>query len=178
MNINEFKSRLEFSGARPNLFRVRMTFPEQLGEASAAQEAEFLIKATALPEFTIGTIPINYRGRIIKLAGDRTFADWSVTVLYDEDYLIRNAFERWSNAINGMVENVTAGDTRTYMKDGRVDQLAKDGSVIRTYVIRDMFPTTVAAIPLSYDTTDTIQEFDVTLAYQYFEVESPTGVTT
>ena len=178
MNINKFKSRLEFSGARPNLFRVRLVFPEVLGEVGAAQETEFLCKAASLPEFTIGTIPINYRGRILKYAGDRSFADWTLTIINDEDFLIRNAFERWSNLINGMVDNVLAGDTRTYQKDARIDQLAKDGDVLRTYVIRDMFPTTVAAIALSYDTLDTIEDFDVTLAYQYFEVEAPAGVTT
>ena len=178
MNVNDFSSKLVGGGVRPHLFEVNGSIGTVdlggLGQSSIP----FLVKAAQLPASTLGLIEVPYRGRKVKIPGDRTFADWSVTVLNDEDYLIRNAFERWSNAINGMVENITAGDTRTYMKDGRVDQLAKDGSVIRTYVIRDMFPTTVAAIPLSYDTTDTIQEFDVTLAYQYFEVESPTGVTT
>ena len=155
-----------------------MVFPEQLGEVGAAQEAEFLCKAASIPSMTIGTIIVPFAGRQIKLAGDRTFDDWSMTIVNDEDFLIRNAFERWNNAINGMAANVTSGDTRTYMKDARVDQLAKDGSVLRTYVFRDIFPTIVAAIPLSYDQGDTIEEFEVTLAYQYFEVENPAGVTT
>ena len=178
MNINEFKSRLEFSGARANLFRVRMVFPEQLGEVAAAQEMEFLCKATSIPAMTIGTIEIPYRGRVLKFAGNRTFEDWTLTVINDEDFLIRSAFERWSNLINGLTENITAGDTRTYMKDARVDHLSKDGSVLRTYVLRDMFPTSVAAIELNFDSSDAIEEFGVTLAYQYFSVEVPAGITT
>jgi len=178
VNINEFKSRLEFSGARANLFRVRMVFPEQLGEVAAAQEMEFLCKGASIPEMTIGTIPVNYRGRILKFAGNRTFDDWSLTVINDEDFLIRSAFERWSNLINGLTENITAGDTRVYMKDARVDHLGKDGSVLRTYVLRDMFPTSVAAIELNFDASDAIEEFGVTLAYQYFSVEVPAGITT
>ena len=149
-----------------------------MGEVAAAQEAEFLVKASSIPAMTLGTIEMNYRGRVLKFAGNRTFEDWTLTVINDEDFLIRSAFERWSNVINGMTENITAGDTRLYMKDARVDHLAKDGKVLRTYVIRDMFPTSVAAIDLSFDTADEIETFEVTLAYQYWEVEAPSGITT
>jgi hypothetical protein len=115
-------------------------------------------------------IPIQYRGRILKYAGDRSFADWTLTIINDEDFLVRNAFERWSNLINGLVENVAAGDTRTYQTDASVTQLAKDGTALRRYRLRDMWPTTVAAIALSYDSADEIETFDVTMAYQEFEV--------
>ena len=173
MNLTEFKANLKSSGARANLFNVKVTFPPEVPQVMAA--ASFLIKAASLPAMTIGTIEVPYRGRVLKFAGNRTFDDWSITIINDEDFLIRDAFERWSNFINGLETNKMQLTT-AYMAMAEVQQLGKAGNVLREYTIKDMFPTSVAAIELSYETADAIEEFEVTLAYQWFEVTKPTSI--
>ena len=187
--LSQFKSKLIGGGTRPNLFEVSIpTFPTAIAEAwSPGDDAEngifkFLCKATSLPASNLGSIEIPFRGRTLKVAGDRTFDDWTVTIINDEDFKLRTAFERWSNVMSKLDDATGVTNPSSYMTDGYVQQLgrgaspatgtASDGesSVLRSYKFFDVFPITVGEIALSYDTTDQLEEFDVTFRYQYFTV--------
>ena len=187
--LSQFKSKLIGGGTRPNLFEVSIpTFPTAIAEAwSPGDDAEngifkFLCKATALPASNLGSIEIPFRGRTLKVAGDRTFDDWTVTIINDEDFKLRTAFERWSNVMSKLDDATGVTNPSSYMTDGYVQQLGRGGqiaaasndggesSVLRSYKFFDVFPITVAEIALSYDTTDTLEEFDVTFRYQYFTI--------
>lgn len=187
--LSQFKSKLIGGGTRPNLFEVSIpTFPSAISEAwSAGDDSEngifkFLCKATALPASNLGSIEIPFRGRTLKVAGDRTFDDWTVTIINDEDFKLRTAFERWSNVMSRLDDATGVTNPTSYMTDGYVQQLGRgaspatgtssdgESSVLRSYKFFDVFPITVGEIALSYDTTDTLEEFDVTFRYQYFTI--------
>jgi len=187
--LSQFKSKLIGGGTRPNLFEVSIpTFPSAISEAwSAGDDSEngifkFLCKATALPASNLGSIEIPFRGRTLKVAGDRTFDDWTVTIINDEDFKLRTAFERWSNVMSKLDDATGVTNPSSYMTDGYVQQLGRgntpatgtpsdgESSVLRSYKFFDVFPITVAEIALSYDTTDALEEFDVTFRYQYFTI--------
>ena len=187
--LSQFKSKLIGGGTRPNLFEVSIpTFPTAIAEAwSPGDDAEngifkFLCKATALPASNLGSIEIPFRGRTLKVAGDRTFDDWTVTIINDEDFKLRTAFERWSNVMSRLDDATGVTNPTSYMTDGYVQQLGRgsqvgaasndggESSVLRSYKFFDVFPITVGEIALSYDTTDALEEFDVTFRYQYFTI--------
>ena len=187
--LSQFKSKLIGGGTRPNLFEVSIpTFPSAISEAwSAGDDSEngifkFLCKATALPASNLGSIEIPFRGRTLKVAGDRTFDDWTVTIINDEDFKLRTAFERWSNVMSRLDDATGVTNPTSYMTDGYVQQLGRgsqvgaasndggESSVLRSYKFFDVFPVTVGEIALSYDTTDQLEEFDVTFRYQYFTI--------
>ena len=187
--LSQFKSKLIGGGTRPNLFEVSIpTFPTAIAEAwSPGDDAEngifkFLCKATALPASNLGSIEIPFRGRTLKVAGDRTFDDWTVTIINDEDFKLRTAFERWSNVMSRLDDATGVTNPTSYMTDGYVQQLGRgsqvgaasndggESSVLRSYKFFDVFPITVGEIALSYDTTDQLEEFDVTFRYQYFTI--------
>lgn len=168
-NINQFKSRgLTKGGVRPSLFQVQIN--PNIGEDSITLDKfMFTCRASEVPAATIESVNVPYFGRQVKLAGDRTFADWSVTVMNDEDYLVRNMFEDWSNQINQFVGNVKLLPANTYKNtDALVTQFSKDGSVIRAYNFVGIFPVSVSNMALDWDNTNTIQTFDVTFAYDYW----------
>ena len=168
--ISDFKSRLSGGGARPNLFEVELAFPDAVAiDNDVLQKARFLVKAAALPASNIAPIEIPFRGRILKIAGDRTFETWTITVINDTDFSIRSAFEKWMNVINKMSDATGQVDPEEYQKDAVVKQLDRDGSVLRSYKFWDIFPTSISTIDLSYETTDTIQEFTVELQVQWWE---------
>ena len=168
--ISDFKSRLSGGGARPNLFEVELAFPNAVGiENDVLQKSSFLVKAAALPASTIAPIDVPFRGRILKIAGDRTFETWTITVLNDTDFSIRSAFEKWMNIINKMSDATGIVDPEEYQKDATVKQLDRDGSVLRSYKFWDIFPTNISTIDLSYETTDTLEEFTVELQVQWWE---------
>jgi hypothetical protein len=168
--ISDFKSRLSGGGARPNLFEVELAFPDAVAiDNDILQKARFLVKAAALPASNIAPIEIPFRGRILKIAGDRTFETWTITVINDTDFSIRSSFEKWMNVINKMSDATGIVDPEQYQKDAVVKQLDRDGSVLRSYKFWDIFPTNVSTIDLSYETTDTIQEFTVELQVQWWE---------
>ena len=145
-----------------------------------------MCKASSLPASTVAEVPVPFRGRILKVAGDRTFADWTITVINDEDFLLRTAFEKWMNAMSNLVDGTGATNPSSYMSDAFVKQLGRskvgnqtaqdygESSVLRSYRFYDIFPTEVSAIDLSYETTDTIEQFDVTFQMQYFTVSGNT----
>jgi len=168
--ISDFKSKLTGGGARPNLFEVELAFPDAVAvNNDVLQKSRFLVKAAALPASTIASIDIPFRGRILKVAGDRTFETWTITVINDTDFAIRSAFEKWMNKINKMTDATGLTDPAQYHKDAVVKQLDRDGSVLRSYKFWDIFPTNISTIDLSYETTDTIQEFTVEMQVHYWE---------
>ena len=168
--ITGFKSKLAGGGTRPNLFEVEIAFPTETQiDNDTKEKSSFLIKAAALPASNITPIDVNFRGRILKIAGDRTFDTWTVTVLNDVDFSIRSAFEKWMNLINKMEDNTGEQDPAIYQPDAYVHQLDRDGSTLRTYKFHDVFPTQVSQIDLSYETTDAIEEFTVEFQVQWWE---------
>ena len=173
-NINDFKAKLAGGGARPNQFKVTMPFPGYAQVGGEIEDLAFLCRATSLPGMTVPSFNVPFRGRSIKIAGDRTIADWSVTCYNDTDFKLRNAFERWMNGINNMTDNEGLTNPADYQVDAFVDQLDRNGATIKSYTLRGVFPTEVAPIELTYDEATAIEEFAVTLAYQYFESNTTT----
>ena len=168
--ITGFKSKLAGGGTRPNLFEVEIAFPEQLAiDNDVKEKSRFLVKAAALPASNITPVEVNFRGRILKIAGERTFDTWTVTVINDIDFGIRSAFEKWMNLINKMEDATGTVNPADYQPDAYVHQLDRDGSTLRTYKFHDVFPTNISQIDLSYETTDTIEEFTVELQVQWWE---------
>lgn len=170
--ISDFKSKLKGGGARPNLFEVELTFPSGVDvqdENEILENSRFLVKAAALPSSTIAPIDVPFRGRILKIAGDRTFETWTITVMNDVSFGIRSAFEKWMNFINKLDNGTGETDPALYQVDAKVNQLNRDGGVLRKYTFKDVFPTNISTIDLSYETTDTIQEFTVEMQVHYWE---------
>jgi len=165
-NIDNFKAKLTGGGARPNLFKVICNFPAQA--EGDAELASFLIKGAGLPASVITPIEVPYRGRKLKVAGDRTFEPWTITVINDEGFVIRNAFERWMNSINEHINNVGLINPNDYQTDMTVQQLGKDDSVLKTIDLKGVFPTNLSQIELNYETNDQIEEYTVELQYQYW----------
>lgn len=165
-NIDNFKAKLTGGGARPNLFKVICNFPAEA--EGDAELASFLIKGAGLPASVIAPIEVPYRGRKLKVAGDRTFEPWTITVINDEGFVIRNAFERWMNSINEHLNNVGLINPNDYQTDMIVQQLGKDDSVLKTIDLKGVFPTNLSQIELNYETNDTIEEYTVELQYQYW----------
>ena len=173
-NINDFKSKLRGGGARANQFRVTMPFPGFASVGGETEDMSFLCSSTSLPGMTIGEVAIPFRGRELYVAGDRTFATWTTTILNDTDFKIRNAYERWLNGINNMSDNEGLTNPADYQVDAFVDHLDRNGNTIKSYTLRGLFPTNIAEIPLSYDTVDAVEEFAVTFGYQFFETNTTT----
>jgi hypothetical protein len=171
-NIDQFKvNGLQYGGARPALFQVAVSPPPAIGlDLTSTRKFEFTARTATLPEMTVGSVEIPYFGRKIKIAGDRTFNDWGVTVMNDEDFGVRAMFEKWSNAINRMVTNTRQADIiiENYKAAVDVIQYSKDGSIIRSYQIVGAFPTAVEAISLDWDTTNQVETFTVGFAYDYW----------
>ena len=131
-SITDFKAKLSGGGARPNQFKVTMPFPGYAQVGGEIEELAFLCSATSLPDMTIGSISVPFRGRDIKIAGDRVIADWSITVINDTDFKLRNAFERWQNGINNMSDNEGLTNPADYQVDAFVDQLDRNGASIKS----------------------------------------------
>ena len=167
--ITDFKSKLSGGGARSNLFEVVISFPSAApADTNVLDKSRFLIKAVALPDSIINPLTVAFRGRTLKLAGDRTFATWTITVLNDTDFIIRSAFENWMNTINRVSDNTGVTDSAEYTADAFVYQLDRDGSTLRAYHFYDLFPTNISAIQLDY-LTDGIQEFTVEMQVLWWE---------
>jgi len=174
--ITDFKSKLTGGGARNNLFEVELTFPNAVGiDNDILETARFLVKAAALPASTVAPVDVPFRGRILKVAGDRTFETWTIKVINDTDFSIRSAFEKWMNTINRMNDGTGLTDPATYQADAFVYQLDRDGGILRSYKFYDVFPTNITTIDLNYETTDQIEEFDVELQVQWWEARKGTS---
>jgi hypothetical protein len=181
--LSDFKSKLAGGGARPNLFEVSIpSFPTMVGATWADETFNFLCKAAQLPASTVASVPVAFRGRELKVAGERTFDPWTVTIINDEDFVMRTAFEQWMNKLSKLNDATGVTNPTSYMQNAFVKQLgrgAKPGatvnsggtsSVLRTYQFYDIWPSNVSAIELSYDTTNTVEEFTVEFQVQYFTI--------
>ena len=173
-NINDFKAKLAGGGARANQFKVTMPFPGYAQVGGEIEDLAFLCRSTVIPAMSVPSFNVPFRGRSIKIAGDRTIGDWNVTVYNDTNFKLRNAFERWSNGINNATDGEGLTNPADYQVDAFVDQLDRNGATIKSYTLRGAFPTEIAAIELAYDQNDAIEEFGVTFAYQYFESNTTT----
>jgi hypothetical protein len=174
--ITDFKSKLSGGGARPNLFEVVLSFPvSSPTDTNTLDKIRFLVKSAALPASTIGPVSVPFRGRILKVAGDRTFESWTVTVINDTDFAIRSALEKWVNSINRVSDATGATDPALYQADAFVYQLDRDGSTLRAYHMYDIFPTNIAPIALSYDSTDAIEDFTCEFVVQWWEAIKGNG---
>jgi hypothetical protein len=175
-NVAEFRANMVGDGARPNLFSVSLVYPIIASNGSlASSKTTFMAKASQLPGSSIGTVPVNYFGREMKFAGNRTFADWSLTIINDEDFVVRNSLESWMNAINSNTSNVrslSAKGPTTYTTDATVTQYGKTGDILKTYQFVGLFPVDLAPIELDWGSNDTMEEFQVTFAYQYWEANT------
>ena len=168
--ISDFKSKLTGGGARANLFEVVLTFPDAAKPPDEVlDKSRFMVKGARLPASNIAQIEVPFRGRVLKIAGDRTFDSWTVTVINDTDFSIRSAFENWMNTINKLDNNTGLVNPADYQADAYVYQLDRDGQDLRAYRFYDTFPTQVGPIELSYDAQG-IQEFTVELQVQYIEI--------
>ena len=181
--LSQFKSNLLGGGARPNLFEVELT-TLPAGIEWEAEKFRYMCKAAALPASNIAQIDVPFRGRIFKVAGDRTFDVWQITVINDEDFKIRTAFESWMGLISKLDNNMGATNPDAYMTNATVFQLGRgsqkesrdnsgsNNAVLKEYEFVDIFPTAISAIDLSYDTSDAIEEFTVDFQVQSFNMVS------
>ena len=187
--LSQFKSRLAGGGARPNLFEVSIpTFPSAIADAwGSGDQSEngtfkFLCKAAQLPASNTSSFHVPFRGRNLKVAGDRTFDAWTVTIINDEDFQLRTAFERWANTISKLDDATGVTNPSSYMTDAYVTQLGRgaerfattneggNSAVLRTYKFYDIFPNRISEIALSYDDGDQLETFDVEFDIQYFTI--------
>jgi len=171
-DVNVFRSQLVNDGARANLFDVQLAFPSFVNLGGiASQKVNFMAKSAQMPGASVGMAPLFYFGREVKLAGNRTWQDWTIQVINDEDFIIRNAMEQWINGLNNPVTNVRDPAATIvdggYGVDALVTQYGKDSSIIKQYSMIGMFPIDVSAMDLDWGSNDNIQDFVCTLAYQY-----------
>ena len=183
-NITNFRDRLVGGGARPNLFEVNIELPDGvIGQADYRDDVRFMVKAAEIPAANIGNIPVPFRGRVLPVAGDRTFDPWTVTVINDSKFNIRDAMEQWSNKINDLQFDVGDISPSNYQTKAEVFQLSRGGktssasstggesiNVLRTYNFEGIYPSVVSSIPLDYGATDSIEEFQVTFNYLFWTV--------
>jgi hypothetical protein len=175
-NVAEFRANMIGDGARPNLFSVALNFPAAVtGGTTAASKTTFMAKTAQLPGSTVGTVTVPYFGRELKFAGNRTFTDWTLTIINDEDFAIRNSLENWMNLINSHASNVRSAAAKApggYSVDAVVTQYGKTNEVLKTYNFVGLFPIDLAAIDLDWGSNDSIEEYSVTFAYQYWEAST------
>ena len=182
-SITNFRDRLVGGGARPNFFEVNITIPESVSKLGDVDtDMRFMVKAAEIPAANLGNIPVPFRGRVLPVAGDRTFAPWTVTIINDTNFHIRDAMERWSDFINDLQTAQGEINPENYQKTGFVKQLSRRGTgandsvdILREYKFTGIYPNVVSSIPLDYGATDQIEEFQVTFNYLFYEVTGGKG---
>ena len=181
-NVSQFLSTIG-QGVKPNMFLINVQFPAAIALQTEDQNlTNILCKSAALPGSNLGVIEVPFRGRTVKIAGDRTFDTWTTTFFNDKDFKLRGFFEQWANSINTHEGNTSPlfvpNNSEGYMADLQVDQLEKDaseeGAILRRYILKHCFPTNVSQIDLAYDSNDQIEEFTVEWQYSYFTAEGGT----
>ena len=174
-NIDDFKANLIGGGARATQFRVTLTPPSGIAIGLDVRRTSFLVTAAQMPASALTEIAVPFRGRNIYITGDRPAPEtWSVTVYNDTDFMIRNAMELWQNGINSYVDNTGVISPSDYQTDLTVEQLDRDDTVLKSYIFRNAFPTSISAIELSSAEATEIETFDIEWRYQHFE---PSGVS-
>jgi len=171
--VQDFRAQMNYDGARPNLFQCELTFPTVVSGSGAQQKFTFMARAAQLPGSTVNQIPQFYFGRELKFSGNRSFPEWTVTIINDEDFIIRDAFEKWISGLDSHVANLRTpefikGDNG-YQQDGFVTQYGKTGDIIKRYKFVGLFPIDISPIELDWGANDTIEEYAVTFAYQWWE---------
>ena len=170
LGVDDFKAKMRGGGARPNLFKATINFP---GYANGDVElTSFLCEAAQLPASTMGTIIVPFRGRQLKMAGDRTFAEWTVSIINDTDFAVRNSLERWMNGMNAHSANTGLASPVAYEADLKVEQLDRSGDILKTYNFRGAYPQDLSPIGLSFADNDQIERFQCTWAFQYWEANT------
>lgn len=182
-SLTDFRGAFIGSGARPNLFRVALPFPALSRPGAATNDIVFMAQAASIPSDKLGEIEIPYMGRKTYYPGDREFDTWTLTVLCDESFDVRDAFENWSSALNsheGNVRDPAAASPPSYLADIRFEQLSKidSASALKVYLMTGAFPTELGAMEADYGTMNTIHKFQVTLRYQWWTTNGPNGPTT
>ena len=181
-NVSQFLSTIG-QGVKPNMFLINVQFPAAIALQTEDQNlTNILCKSAALPGSNLGVIEVPFRGRTVKIAGDRTFDTWTTTFFNDKDFKLRGFFEQWANSINTHEGNTAPlfvpNNSEGYMADLQVDQLEKDaseeGAILRRYILKHCFPTNVSQIDLAYDSNDQIEEFTVEWQYSFFTAEAGT----
>ena len=168
--IDDFKANLIGGGARANQYRVTITPPPGIAIGLDVRRTSFLVTASNLPAQTLAEIAIPFRGRSIYIAGDRSFDDtWSTSFINDTDFMIRNAMERWSNGINDLAAGTGVISPADYQTDLIVEHLDRDDTILKSYIFRSAWPTTISAIELTNEAADAMETFEVTWRYQHFE---------
>jgi hypothetical protein len=181
-NVSQFLSTIG-QGVKPNMFLVNIQFPSRISGGKDLNLTNILCKSAALPGSNLGVIEVPFRGRTVKIAGDRTFDTWTTTFFNDKDFKLRTYFEEWANSINTHDGNTAPlfrpNRSEGYMAELQVDQLEKsekpEGEILRRYILKHCFPTNVSQIDLAYDSNDQIEEFTVEWQYSFFTAEAPTG---
>ena len=169
-SINNFRAQLQGQGARPNLFEVTIPFPGAVNPGEAGQKITFMFKGAQIPGADLGMVEVDYFGRKIKLAGNRTFAEWTTTVINDEDFAVHAGLTNWMNAINSHATNERQITGTDYQVDAQVVHYKKDGDVAKEINIINCWPSSVAAIELGWDQNDAIEEFSVVWQYDYWTI--------
>ena len=171
--IDDFKANLIGGGARANQYRVTITPPPGIAIGLDVRRASFLVTASVLPASTLGEVAVPFRGRNIYVAGDRPAPEaWSTTFFNDTDFMVRNAMERWHNGINNFADNTGVTNAADFQTDLFVEQLDRDDTILKTYIFRNAFPSSIGQIDLTNEETTTIETFEVSWRYQHFEPSS------
>ena len=173
-NIDDFKARLKGGGARLNQFKVTLPFPGFAAVGGETEELAFLCHTTSLPAHAIGDVTVDFRGRTLHMAGDRSFASWSTTIYNDTDYKVYRAVERWMNGMNNITDNEGLTNPSDYQVDAFVDQLDRNGTNLKSWTFRGVFPTILPGFDYTSAEATAIAAFNVTWTYQYFETDTTT----
>lgn len=168
-DIGQFKAVMKQGGARSNQFECIINFPQVAGDISHTKAVQFLAHAASIPESSVADIGTWFRGREVHFAGERTFAPWQISVYNDNDFTVRNAFEKWVNQISHAKDTDGLMVPQTYQVDMLVRQLDRSSNIIKTYKFVDAYPTTVGGVQLSWDANNQIQTYDVNFVYNYWE---------
>jgi hypothetical protein len=170
MDISKFKGLLGAGGARPNQFRVLLSFPSYVVVPN--KEYSLLVTGAAVPASNVNPTLIQYRGREVKLAGERIFDPWTITIVNDTEFSLRRPFEEWMNGMNNLVDNTGVLTPRDYQIDLEVEHLDRNDEVLQTYKLHSAFPINMSEIALQYGQNDVIEEFTVTFQYQHYTTRS------
>ena len=182
-NLTQFKGKIGY-GIRPNLFQVSLLDAPRAASLPAVTAADFtfLCRSAGIPASSVGTVEVPFRGRVIKLPGDRTFESWTITVFGDQNLKLRTYFEKWLDVLNEHTSGAGQTTSANYSGTLQVDQLARGtGSstdtntttphtLVRSYQFKNAFPTNISQIDLSYDNNNSIAEYTVEFQYDYWEI--------